>query len=223
MTTPAERLAALDSAAISDARDRLGLPSGVAHGLSLRAGQPGISGAVTTVDLVPVDPLGETAALRRRHLCTAAVDSSGPGTVVVVAHDGRTTVAGWGGVLSAAAKVRGIEGVIVDGAVRDVDEARQLDFTVYASAAVPVTARGRVCERGWNVPVEFAGVSVDAGDWVIADGSGVVFVEADVLQDVLEVAEEIAANERAMVEQLRAGVPVSEVMGARYENLLGEQ
>lgn len=223
MTSHHDRLAALDSAAVSDARDRLGLSSGVALGLQPLSGRPRISGSVCTVELVQVDPLEDSAGSAPRHLCTAAVDSSGPGTVLVVAHGGRTTMAGWGGVLSAAAKARGIEGVVVDGAVRDVDEARDLGFPMHASAAVPVTARGRVRERDWNVPVEVAGVSVKPGDWVIADSSGVVFIEGHAIDEILDVAETVTAHERTMVEQVRAGTPVAEVMGTRYENLLEEQ
>ena len=88
---------------------------------------------------------------------------------------------------------------------------------------MPVTARGRVQEREWNVPVTIAGVPVAPGDWVIADSSGVVFVEANSIDQVLTLAEEIGANERTMLEQLRSGTPVSEVMGARYETLLEDK
>lgn len=223
MTSYADRLSALDTATVSDARDRLGLPSGVAHGLRCLAGGPATAGRAVTVDLVPVDDTSLPLTGPQRHLCTAAVDASGAGDVIVVAHSGRTAMAGWGGVLSTAASERGIAGVIVDGAVRDVDEAIALDFPIHAVTAVPVTARGRVQEREWNVPVTIAGVPVAPGDWVIADSSGVVFVEANSIDQVLTLAEEIGANERTMLEQLRSGTPVSEVMGARYETLLEDK
>src|SRR5207249_9573905 len=88
-------------------------------------------------------------------------------------HQGRTDCAGWGGNLSRAARVRGIAGTLVHGAVRDVDEARDLVYPVYAVAATPHTARGRAQEHAWNETITFAGVRVEPGDYVIADGTGI--------------------------------------------------
>ncbi|MFG2024855.1 MULTISPECIES: RraA family protein [Streptomyces] len=210
------RLARLDACAVSDALDKLGLP-GAALGLAALAAPRRITGRAVTIDLVEAGP-GVVAS--GRHLGTAAVDASGPGDVIVVAHYGRTHAAGWGGVLSAGAKRNAVAGVVVHGACRDVDEARELDLPVYATAGVPVTARGRVLERAWNVPVDIAGVPVAPGDLVIADASGVVFVPAAHTEQVLSTAEAIAAKERAMVERVRAGHPMADVMSADYENML---
>ncbi len=58
------------------------------------------------------------------------------------------------------------------------------------------------------------------GDYVIADGTAVAFVAQADIERVLEAAEFIAAKERAMGEALRAGKPMSEVMGADYESML---
>jgi regulator of RNase E activity RraA len=116
--------------------------------------------------------------------------------------------------------MRGIEGVIVDGACRDVDEAFDHDFAVYGSYAVPLTARGRVIETGWNEPVSFGGLTVAPGDLVIADSSGVVFVTAAQVEAVLGAAEEIVAREHAMADAVRERRPMAEVMGANYERLL---
>lgn len=216
-----DRLAQLDSCAVSDALDKLGM-SGVAFGLAAHSTARRISGRAVTVDLVELDVVetGPRTVPSGRHLGTAAVDAAGPGDVIVVAHHGRTHAAGWGGVLSAGAKRNGVVGVVVDGACRDLDEARDLDLPVYALAGVPVTARGRVLERAWNVPVEIGGICVTPGDLVVADASGVVFVPAADLEQVLAIAEGIVAKERAMVEQVRAGRCLAEVMSTDYETLL---
>src|SRR5262249_60275703 len=81
-----------------------------------------------------------------------------------------------GGLLAVAAKTKGISGVVIDGACRDVDESREVGFPVFARGAVPMTARGRVMQESYNQEIEFAGVQVHAGDLVIADGSGVVII-----------------------------------------------
>jgi 4-hydroxy-4-methyl-2-oxoglutarate aldolase len=212
------RLAALDSCACSDAMDQLGI-TGVARGLRALTSARRVTGPVITVALGPAG----TAATAGRHLGTAAIEAAHAGDVIVVAAGGRVDAAGWGGVLSLAATIRGVSGVIVDGACRDVDESVTLGLPVYALAAVPATARGRQVEVGWNTPVDIAGVPVGPGDLVVADGSGVVFVPAGRAADVVAAAERIAAREAAMAGRLRAGEPASAVLSADYEGMLTGQ
>lgn len=208
------RLRALDACAVSDALERHGLPPAVVGLVQVGAPAP-IAGRVITVELGPAGAERPT-----RHLCTAAVDVSGPGDVIVVANDGRTDCAGWGGLLSQAASLRKVEGVVIDGVCRDVPEALDAGLPVYARGPVAVTARGRVIERSWGEPVQIVGTTVAPGDLVIADASGVAFVPEAAAMEVIKTAEEIAARERAMVAALREGIPVSEVMGTDYESLL---
>lgn len=208
-----DRLSVLDACAISDALDRAGL-SGVALGLTALSGDRRICGRAITVQLGPDD-----GRASKRHLGTAAAEAAGPGSVIVIAH-GRTDVAGWGGILSLAAKTRGAEGVVVDGACRDIDESREMDLPVFAHVAVPVTARGRVIEHDWNCEVSISGVAVSPGDYVMADGSGVVFIPAAQAEAIIAAAETIVERERRMAAEVRAGRPVSEVMGASYETML---
>ena len=82
----------------------------------------------------------------------------------------------WGGILSLGAKLRGVAGVIADGPVRDVDEARQMDFPVFGRTATARTARNRIVEVGTDIPVTIGDVTVRPGDYVLADGSAVVFL-----------------------------------------------
>jgi 4-hydroxy-4-methyl-2-oxoglutarate aldolase len=209
-----ERLRALDACAVSDALERHGLPP-AAVGLVQVASPKAIAGRCITVLLGAAT--GEPSA---RHLCTAAVDASGAGDVIVVANGGRTDCAGWGGLLSQAASLRKVEGVVVDGACRDVPEALDVGLAVYARGPVAVTARGRVVEQSWGEPVQIAGTTVCTGDLVIADASGVAFVPQAAAEEVIKTAEEIAAREASMGAALRKGVPVSDVMGGDYESLI---
>jgi 4-hydroxy-4-methyl-2-oxoglutarate aldolase len=212
-----DRLSRLDTCAVSDALDRLGL-TGAVSGLRPMWPCPRITGRVVTVKLKLAD--GERPA---RHLGTAAVEAAAPGDVIVVDHAGRSDAAGWGGILSLAANVKGVSGVIVDGACRDVDESRDVGLPVYARSATPVTARGRIVEQSFNEPIEIAGIAVRPGDLVIADWSGIVFLAADWGEQIVQEAEEIAAREAQMAEAVRAGRSVVEVMGASYESMLGRQ
>jgi regulator of RNase E activity RraA len=209
------RLAKLDSCAVSDALDKLGL-KGVAPGIERLATDRRISGRVVTVKLEADD--GRPAA--SRHLGTTAIESAQPGDVIVIEQRTGIDAASWGGNLSLAAQLRGIAGVIVDGPARDVDEARGYGFPLFARSRTPHTARGRIVETGTNVPIVVSDIAVSPGDVVVADGTGVVFVAARDIEAVLDAAEAIAARERAMVAALNEGQPVTQVMGKNYETML---
>ena len=210
-----ERLATLDTGLVSDALDRLGL-RGATYGIRPIWPCPKIVGRVMTVR---TRPAGRATA--GGHLAVGAIASASPGDVIVVDHGGRLDVSGWGDILSTAAKLRGLAGVVVDGACRDVDGSAAVGFPVYARGAVPMTARGRIVEESYNQPIQCGGVAVHPGDVLIADGSGVVFIAQERLDEVLQVAEELAAREQAMLEAIRAGVPIDEVdRRADYERML---
>jgi 4-hydroxy-4-methyl-2-oxoglutarate aldolase len=208
------RMGKLDTCAVSDALDRLG-HKGVALGLSALSAGRRIAGTAVTVQLGPDD-----GRASKRHLCTAAVDAAGPGKIIVIAHGGRTDVAGWGGILSRGARRNAVEGVVIDGACRDVDESREFNLPVYAKVGVPITARRRILEIDWNVPVDIAGVAVAPGDLVLADASGVVFVPIAHAAEVLDDAEKIVARERLMAAEVDRGRAMADVMGTNYEGML---
>ena len=217
MSDPIDRLLAIDTPTLSDALDALGLP-GAVSGIGSLTVRRRIAGRARTVKLGAPLP-----GLPKRHLGAGAIMAAASGDVIVVEHRGRLDVSGWGGLLSRGALARGVAGVIVDGAVRDVDEATELGLPVFARAAVPVTARGRVAEHGFGEPITVAGIAVAEGDWVLADGSGVVFVAAARLDEVLAKAETIFAREQLMARDIAAGRPIGEVMGADYEDMLRKE
>jgi 4-hydroxy-4-methyl-2-oxoglutarate aldolase len=210
------RLRRLDSCAISDAFDRLDL-SGVVSGVPQQSGSGRIAGVAVTLKLETGAP---PAAHPPRHLGTTAVEASGPDNIIVIEQHTGIFAGCWGGLLTLGAKTRGVAGVIADGPVRDIDEARALEFPIFARDLTAVTARGRLVERATNVPVSAWGITVHPGDYVIADGSAVVFIPAAEVVRVLNVAEDIAAREARMAKAIHAGEPISQVMGAQYESML---
>lgn len=214
MTGILARLAGLDTPTVSDALDKLGL-AGAVFGVTPMTVARRVVGRAVTVKLGAPLP-----GLPKRHLGAGAIMASQAGDVIVIEHRGRTDVSGWGGMLSRGALAKGVAGVVIDGAFRDVDEARELGLPVYARGAVPLTARGRIAEHDYNCPVTFAGVAVAPGDYVIADGSGVVFVKQDLAGQVLDEAEDIFRREQAMVADIEAGAPIGDVLGANYEDML---
>jgi 4-hydroxy-4-methyl-2-oxoglutarate aldolase len=215
MTENTIRLNQLDSCAVSDAMDKLGL-RGVVTGIHQYSTQRKIAGRVLTVKL-GIDDGRPTA---HKHLSTTAIEMANPGEVIVVEQRTGVDAAAWGGNLSLGAKVRGVAGVICEGPARDIDESRQHDFPVYARDHTCTTARSRLVETATNEPITVGTVLVSAGDYVLADASAVVFIRASDIVRVLETAEKIVAKEKLMAESIRAGMPIGQVMGADYESML---
>jgi len=209
------RLRTLDVCAVSDALDHFGL-EGVLDGVGPLWAPLRVAGRVITVQLGPPD---EHPA--RRHLCSEAVAAAGPGDVIVVDHQARTDCAGWGGNLSRAAMQRGVAGTIVHGAVRDVDESRDIGYPVFAAATTPRTARGRTREHAWGAEIRLGELRVTTGDFVIADGTGVAFITASDAERVVDRAETIAAKEAEMAKAIDSGTSATEVMGRSYETMIG--
>ncbi len=209
-----EKLRRLDACAVSDALDRLGI-DGAVSGLAPRSVARRIAGRVRTVGL------GAAAASPSpRHLCTAAIETARAGDIIVIEQRTGIEAAGWGGILSIGAVAKGIAGVIVDGPARDIDEAVELDFPVYARSTTTRTARGRIAEISTGAPVTIGTVTVAEDDYVLADRSGIVFIKAGDIERVIEAAARIAAREAAMAKAARAGEPMAKVMGADYEAML---
>jgi 4-hydroxy-4-methyl-2-oxoglutarate aldolase len=192
---------------MSDALDKLSLRGCVT---GLIAALPGcrISGRVHTVRLAA--GAAPAASATPRHL----------GDVIVVEQRTAIEAGCWGGILSRGAKARGVAGVIAEGLVRDVDEARELGFPLFCRGFTARTARGRVHEVATDGPVRIGDVDVNPGDYVVADSSGAVFVPAARIEEVVCVAESIAAREAAMAERIASGDPMADVMGADYEHML---
>ncbi|HXC44513.1 MAG TPA: RraA family protein [Candidatus Dormibacteraeota bacterium] len=209
-----DRLKRLNASSVSDALDAFGI-KGVALGIHCLAANKRVAGTVLTVRLKRA-----TREKPKRHLGTIAIAAASAGDVIVIEHAGRTDVAGWGGILSLAAKQKGVSAVIIDGAFRDQPEAEKMRFPVFGRTSVPVSARGRVVESSFNAPVKISGIQVRPEDFVLADGDGVVFVPKDKADEVITRAEEILAKETEMAKAIRRGKAAKRVMGSSYESLL---
>jgi regulator of RNase E activity RraA len=210
------RLRALDICDLSDALDALGIAPAITGLIATSAARP-IAGRAATVRLAAGPP---PPSARLRHLCTSAVEQSGADNVIVVEQRTGIDAASWGGILSRAAKRRGVAGTIVDGPVRDVEEAIRIDYPVYARAATARTARGRLHEAAFDVQIQVGDTIVRPGDYVAADRSGCVVVPAARIADVLARAEAIFAKSEQMAAAIERGIPASEVMGGSYETML---
>ncbi len=124
-------------------------------------------------------PPGEHRAVRE------AADLAPAGAVIVIdGGGGQIECALWGDKLSKLALDRGLAGLVVDGAVRDVDGIEALGFPVFAVAAVP-TPPARNLEGELDVPITCGGLTVRPGDWVYGDADGVVVVPAELHDQIV--------------------------------------
>jgi 4-hydroxy-4-methyl-2-oxoglutarate aldolase len=110
---------------------------------------------------------------------------------------------------------------VIDGACRDIPDYVELGFPVYARGAVVATARGRIMEEATNVLIQFGGVQVRPGDYVLADLSGVVIIQQEKLEEVITKAESLLEKEESMIADLRSGLSMPDVdRKYSYEKML---
>ncbi len=116
---------------------------------------------------------------------------AGPGVVLVVDLDGCDDVGFWGSNIGLSAKVKGVEGIVLDGGCRDTYEVRKIQFPVFCRTIgrTEVIGRIEIKPENVNVPITVGGARVNPSDVVVGDDDGVVIVPKNVSTQVLERAE----------------------------------
>ena len=210
------RLMALSTTNIADALDALGL-KGTTYGIRpMWEKAPKIAGRAVTLKLTAA---GETKG--KNHLGVMAIEAAEKGDIIVIDNGGRLDTSCWGGILATGAKYKGVSGIVVDGAVRDLDDIMDVDFPAYARGTVVATARGRIMEESTNKMIQFGGVQVRPGDIVFGDRSGVVIIAQEHVDAVLDKAEVFFKKEEAMIADIKAGGSMLEVDNKHnYEKML---
>ena len=135
-----------------------------------------------------------------------AVDSCRPDDVLVCAAAGSMRSGIWGELLSTAARNSGCVGVVVDGAVRDVAQMRNMKFPVFARGRCPYDSRDRQRVIDFDVTIEIDGVKIHAGDLIAADQDGVVIVPQAVEASVVRAAWNKVHAENEVRDAIRGGM-----------------
>jgi len=204
------RLSALDTNTISDALDFLNL-KGATIGIHPLWDCPKIVGRASTVTLAPKQKPAPTV-----HLITPVIDATITHDRILVIAGGVEGISCWGDIIANAAKVKKIRGSVIDGFSRDIDGSRDIGFPVYGRGVTMISARDRVVQVDSGKPLVIQGVEVKQDDYVIADRCGTVFVAAERIGEVLSLAEKIDRRQNGMLEAVRSGRPVSEVMHDKH-------
>lgn len=191
----------LDTTAISDALDRLGIRGGC-YGITPRVLGVKAVGRAFTVRYRPCGVEKGTVG--------DFLDDVEPGQVVVLDNGGRTYGTVWGDIMTVYAQKRGISGTVIDGVCRDMPRIHEVKYPIYTRGHIMVTGKDRVEVDGINIPVSVSDVQVRPRDIVVADDTGVVIVPFDRAEEVLRVALEIDEVEQKILELLEKGMTLRE-------------
>jgi 4-hydroxy-4-methyl-2-oxoglutarate aldolase len=139
-----------------------------------------------------------------------------PGDVVIVACHETKRTAMWGGLMSTLSMKAGVAAGIVDGAIRDVDEIRELDFPVWYRSTVPRPSPTAVHDRvepvQVNVPVVIDGQVITPGDIIVADENGIAVVPAAIAKDVLAGTHHQVYKEQLIRKKINSGATLGELL-----------
>jgi regulator of RNase E activity RraA len=191
--TPPELVEAFRGKSASDVSDAMGRFYAMDPGIVSRTGLP-LCGVAVTVNARPGDNL----------MVHKAMELARTGDVLVVCTNGCTTSAIFGDIMANTAVAVGLGGLVVDGAVRDVEGLKALGLPTYSRAVTPgacdTDGPGEV-----NVPVSCGGVVVAPGDVVVGDADGVVVVPREDAAVVLERLAAVEAGVAKRIAAIRAG------------------
>ena len=210
-----DRLSRLDCGQVSDVLDEAGLPNQVlASAIAPLSPGSRLAGRAACLRGEPIVAATHPPAALPPEALERAV---GPGSVLVIATGNFLAGACLGGFVAYSLQREGARGLLTDGAIRDADEIRELDFPVFCAAVTPINAarRWRLVEAGR--PVSLPGqtgvpVEVAPGDLVLADGDGVIVVPADGAEQIIADTERLQRIERQIGRTLRGGAPRAEVL-----------
>ena len=153
-----------------------------------------MAGPALTVEVRPGDNL----------LVHAAISIARPGDVLVIDGKGDRTCALMGALMINACKRLGLAGVVIDAAVRDTEELRELGFPVYSVGANPrgptKAGPGRI-----NWPISCGGEAISPGDLIVGDADGVVAIEREKAEPLLDLAARKVDEELARMADILAG------------------
>lgn len=173
-------------------------------------GQPSMAGTAITVKTYPGDNL----------MMHKAITLAEPGDVLVVDANGYTEAGLMGELMSLSCRVHGLNGGVVDGAVRDVDEIEDMGYPVYARDVSPKGSY-KSHPGSINVPISCGNLDVHPGDIVVGDGEGVAVVQKENARRVLDDAKEKLQSEEEMKDQIMDGNYIYHLAGhdESYEQL----
>jgi 3-hexulose-6-phosphate synthase/6-phospho-3-hexuloisomerase len=149
-----------------------------------------------------------------------AIDKAKKGHVIVVDVNGGPTAI-WGELATWSAKLKGLAGVVIDGAIRDLDDLLTMDFPIFcrhiASNAGEPKGFGEI-----GAEIRCGNQTVQTGDWIIGDDSGVVVVPQGISQEIANRALDVKEHENRIREEIKQGGSLGNVTKLKkWEKIIG--
>lgn len=142
-----------------------------------------------------------------------AIELIQPGDVIVVDAGGYKETGGmWGEIMTLAAKKRGIEGIVIDGAARDIPILREMNFPIFARTSSP----GSTAKKTFgsiNRPITCGGILVNPGDFIIGDEDGVVVIPRARVEETIQSGEARDRKEDGIKQMIAEGKSTLEIYG----------
>lgn len=205
------RLAALPTASISDALDKLGI-HGTLHGIAPLTDGFRATGPAFTIQYEPAgDERGSVGDF---------LDDVPAGAVVVIDNQGRTDATVWGGIMTELAADKKVAGTVINGVCRDISTSLEQQYPIFSAGRFMRTGKDRVRLVSVGSELTINDVTISPEDIICADADGALSVPRARAEEVADLAEGIEATEARIVEAVKAG---STLVAARadlgYHNL----
>jgi 4-hydroxy-4-methyl-2-oxoglutarate aldolase len=194
-----DRLLDFDPATLYEASGRRGVVDP-----AIRPAWPGakVCGRAITVECPPGDNL----------MLHIAVANAQPGSVIVATVGAYVLAGAWGEILTEAARARGVAGLVIDGAVRDIDAIENLKFPVFSRGlAIASCTKERLGKL--NTPIQIGGAPIAAGDLIFGNADGLVVIEQERIDEVYDAAVDRRKKELEIIAKLRQGRTTLELLG----------
>lgn len=131
-----------------------------------------------------------------------AILAMNPGEVMVVAGKECCNHSYWGDHRSICASLKGLEGVVIDGAFRDLEGCQEVDFPIFARSVTPGSCK-KEAEGEMNVPIVCGGVEVCPGDLIVGDCNGIIVIKPEDAEAVMEHARKKINAQNAVIEKMK--------------------
>jgi 4-hydroxy-4-methyl-2-oxoglutarate aldolase len=196
-----KRASKLDTTALSDALDRLGIP-GQCLGIKPLDSRFRLAGRAFTLLYGPAGlPPGTVGDF---------IDDVTESNVIVIDNGGRENATVWGDILTMVAYRRNIAGTVIDGACRDTNLSREIGYPIFSRSYSMRTGKDRVQLEATNGPVNIGDARVLPGDILRGDGDGVVVIPQAHEDKLLTIAEEIDATEEKIRQAVLEGMRLTD-------------
>ena len=136
------------------------------------------------------------------------IDNVGNNNIIILANNGRTDCTVWGGILTRVAKIRNIQGTVIDGMCRDIEDIIKYNYPIFSKGIYMKSGKGRTILTNIQVPVSIEKTIIYPGDYVRGDSNGVIIIPKNIINKVLQRAKAIQETENLIITAVNNKMPL---------------